>query len=196
VIRKAEILLGDLQFRHDLRPGHAAEQRMKRLAWLKINWSILDLQQHIRRKLAVKWLQVFVGSAGAVVTWLHIVDKSAPKYDAIVGRERGGEHVGAVSVRAVVGTWSRLTFAVGLDDETTEVGNQTVDFVSFLSPPKGHCRVKWISGLQPAEIHWCREARGQVNVQAIGAKDARDCCNFLKIVSREYLGIGVDIVES
>src|SRR5688500_20206159 len=43
-----------------------AEERMKRFAWLKVDWPILYLQQHVGRKLAVKRLQVFVSRSGAV----------------------------------------------------------------------------------------------------------------------------------
>src|ERR1700752_3507615 len=44
MIREPEILLRDLQLRHHLRLRHGAEERMKRLARLKVYWSIFDLQ--------------------------------------------------------------------------------------------------------------------------------------------------------
>src|SRR5215831_6057934 len=95
---------------------------------------------------------------------------------------------------AVVGAWSRLTFAIGFDDEATEVRNQGIDFVGLFFPPARDLCVKRVCSFQPAEFHWCGETRGQVNVQAISAKDGGDCGNFLKIVRREYLRVSVDVV--
>src|ERR1044072_7387432 len=43
VIREPEILLRDLQLRYYLRLRHRAEERMKRLTRLKVDWTILDL---------------------------------------------------------------------------------------------------------------------------------------------------------
>src|SRR5262252_7915831 len=102
---------------------------MEGFARLKINWSILDLQDHISGKLAVKWLQVFIGSAGAVIARLHVVDKCTPKDHAIMWCECSGEHVGAVCVRTVVGAWTGLSLTVSFDDEATKIGNEAVDFV-------------------------------------------------------------------
>src|SRR5689334_3674322 len=108
VIRKTEILLRDLQLRHHLRARHRAEERMKRLARLEVDWSILHLQQHVRRKLAVERLKVLVGSTGAVITLLFVVNKRAPHDDAVMWRNSGRKHVGAIGVRAIVRSWTRL----------------------------------------------------------------------------------------
>src|SRR5678815_5815545 len=41
VVREAQVLLRYLKLGHQLCPGHRAKQRMKRLAWLEIDRSIL-----------------------------------------------------------------------------------------------------------------------------------------------------------
>src|SRR6185436_12838345 len=133
-------LLRDLEFRNYLRLRQASEERMKRLARLEIYWTILDLQQHIPSELAVKRLQVFVSSARAVVTGLHVVNKRAPHDAAEVRFESGSEHVCAVSMRAVVRSWSRLSFAVCFNNETAEVRDQFVDLISLRFPPCNHGR--------------------------------------------------------
>src|SRR4051812_34716194 len=102
MIIKAEILLRDLQLRHDLRVRHRAEERMKRLARLKIYRAILHLEQNVRRKLSVEWLQVLVRRTSTVVAGLHVVDKRAPHNDPSMRSERCGEYICAVSMRAVV----------------------------------------------------------------------------------------------
>ena len=70
-----------------------------------------------------------------------VVDERAPHHDAAVRRQRVGQHVGAVGVRAAVVLRAGLAFAVGLDDEAAEVGNQPVDLVrlrlSTTAPPPG-----------------------------------------------------------
>src|SRR6185503_21070098 len=104
---------------------------MERLAWLEVYWTILDLQQHIPSKLAVKRLQVFVSSAGAVITGLHVINKRAPEYDAVMWFKSGSEHVCAVDVRAIVRPWSRLSLAVRFNDKAAEVRNQFVNFIGL-----------------------------------------------------------------
>src|SRR5437899_353916 len=100
---------------------------MEGLAWLKIDWPILDLQQNISRELAVKRLKIFIGSARAVVPRLHVINKRAPDYDSVIRGHRGSQHVRAIGMRALVGAWPGLAFAIGLDKKTAEVGNQLVD---------------------------------------------------------------------
>src|SRR5690349_7374412 len=111
---------------------------MKRLARLKVDWTILNLQQHIRSELTVKRFQVFIASAGAVVTGLHVVNKRAPEDDAVMWSEGCCEHVSAVSMRAVVGSWTRLAFAVRFFNEAAEIRNQFVDLISLRFPPAGN----------------------------------------------------------
>src|SRR5689334_5423199 len=144
MIREAEILLCDLQLGHHLGARHRAEKRMKRLTRLKINWSILHLEQHVGRKLPVEWLKVLVGRSGSVVAGLHVIDKRTPHHDPMMRRERSRQHIRAVSVSAIVRSWTRLSFAVCFYEKATEVWNQLVDLISLLLPPLDHCRIEWI----------------------------------------------------
>src|ERR1051326_1770593 len=153
VIREAEILLRDLQLGHHLRPWHHAEERMKRLPRLEVDWSILYLQQHIRRKLSVERLQIFVSRAAAVVTRLLVVDKRAPHDDSMMRRNGSREHVCAVGMRAIVSSWSRLAFAVCFDEKPAEVGNQLVDLIRLLLPPLNHGPVEWIGSWEMIQLH-------------------------------------------
>src|SRR5678815_1765292 len=102
---------------------------MKRLTWLEVDWTILHLQQDVRRKLSVERLEVFVSRAGAVITGLLVVNKRAPHDDPVMRRDRSREHVGAVGVRAIVSSWTRLALAVCLHDKAAEVRNRFVDLI-------------------------------------------------------------------
>src|SRR5690349_15900390 len=126
---------------------------MKGFAWLKVDWPILHLQQHVRRKLAVERLKIFVSGAGPVVTRLRVVNKRAPNHDAMMRRNGGSQHVCAVGVRAIVSSWSRLSFAVCLDEETSEIGNHFVDVVRLCFPPGDHRRIEWVSRRQLSQVH-------------------------------------------
>src|SRR6185436_15661965 len=114
----------DLEFRHYLRARHGAEEWMKRLARLEVYWSVLYLEQHVRRKLAVERLKIFERRSGPVITGRHVVDKRAPHYDALMRRDRRRQHVCAVRMSAIVGSWSRLAFAVCFHHEAAEIRNQ------------------------------------------------------------------------
>src|SRR3569832_1443478 len=148
MIREAQILLCDLHLRQHLGARHRAKERMKRLAWLKVYWSILHLEQHVGRKLPVKWLKVLVGRSGTVVTGLHVVHKRTPHHDPVMRRERSREHIRAVSVSAVVRSWTRLPFAVCFNEKSAEVRKELVYFIGLLLPPLDHCRIEWIGSRQ------------------------------------------------
>src|SRR5262245_46333512 len=105
---------------------------MERLARLKIDRPVLDLQQDVRRELAVEWLQVFISGAGAVIALLHVVNERAPDDDSAVRGEGGGQHIGAVNVVAVVSARAGLALAVCLDQEAAEVWNDAVNFIRLL----------------------------------------------------------------
>src|SRR4051794_16877269 len=126
MIIEAEILLSDLQLRHHLRARHRPEEWMKRLTRLKVYWSILHLEQHVGRKLPIEGLEIFVSRSGAVVTGFRVVNKRTPHHDPVMRSERGRQHIRAVSMSAIVRSWTRLPFAVCFDEEAAEVRNRLV----------------------------------------------------------------------
>src|ERR1044072_6598623 len=101
MIIETEILLRDLKLGHHLCPRHRAEERMKRVPWLKVYWSIPHLEQHVRSILPVEWLKVLVRRAGAVVPARDVVNIRSPDHDPSIRCERCGEHVCAIGVCAV-----------------------------------------------------------------------------------------------
>src|SRR6266404_2161683 len=135
MVGEAEIFLGDLELRHQLRFGHCSEKRMKRLAWLEVNRTILDLQENVSGKLPVEGLEIVVGRRCSIVVGLRVIDKSTPDYDTLMRSKSGGQHVGAVYMTAIVGARTRLAFAVSLNDEAAKVWDEMIDFISLFLPP-------------------------------------------------------------
>ena len=124
VVGLAEVLLRDLQLRHQRRLRHRAEQRMERLARLEVERAVLDLDEDVRAELSVERDELRVGALDAIGIDVRVVDEGAPHDDAAVGRERVGEDVGAVRMGAAVVLRPGLPFAVRLDDEAAEVGDE------------------------------------------------------------------------
>src|ERR1051325_7216472 len=184
MIREAEILLRDLKLGHHLRARHRSEQRMKRLAWLEVNWTILHLQQHVRRELTVERLQVLVSSASAVVAGLLVVNKRAPHDDAVMRRDRSREHVRAIGMRAMVRSWTRLALAVRLHEKAAEVRNHFVDLVGLPLPPRNDGRIERIGSRQVVQLDRRREARRQVNANAKRTKDIGNRRDLSEILRR------------
>ena len=87
-VAKPEVFLGDLEFHHQRRLRHGAEQRMERLARLKIDGAVLHLHQHVVGELAVERHELVVGLLGAIVGRFIRIDERAPDHDAAVRRQR------------------------------------------------------------------------------------------------------------
>ena len=90
----------------------------------------------------------------------------------------------------------RLTFAVGLDEEAAEIGDQPVDFVRLGLPPGAHLRVERVRGLEAAKLDRRREAGGEVDADAPGPERVRQRLHFRQPRRGEDVGSGVHIVEN
>ena len=195
MVREAEVLLRDLKLRHELCLRHRTEERVERLARLKVNGAVLDLQQNVRREPSVEGLQVVVAGRGPVVAGLRVVDEGAPHHDPVVRGERGCEHVRAVGVRAVVGARPRLAFAVGLNEKTAEVWDEVVNLVRLLLPPSDHFRVERVGGLKAAQLDGRGKARREVDAHAVRAKRVGDGRGLTQIFGAQALSAGVDVIK-
>ena len=129
-----EIFLCNLEFHHHLRLLHRGEQRTVWLAWLEVHGTVLDLNDHIISKLPVERHELQAGLVGTVGT-LGGIDEGTPHHNALVGLQDTSQHIGSVGVGAPEILRARLTLGVGLHEETTEVGNQFVDFIHLILPP-------------------------------------------------------------
>jgi hypothetical protein len=195
VRRLAEVLLCDLEFQHQRRARHRAKQRAERLARHEIERTVLHLHDHVASELAVERDELEIGAFDAIGVHGLVVHEGAPHDDAAVRRHRIGQHVRAVSVRPAVVLRTRLTFAVGLDEEAAEIRNEAVDLCRFVAPPACDTSVERIGRGEASQGLGRREIRGQVNANAVRPERARDGGRFLEIRPGERRRIGVDAVD-
>ena len=139
----SQVLLRNLQLGHYGRFFHSSEKWTKRFARLKVDWPVLRLDNNVVAEFAVERHKLFVSLLGSVFT-LGTVNKSSPHYNSAVRFYGVGKHVCAVGVRAPEVLRSRLTFAVRFNQESPEVGNHRINFLSFIFPPLNNFRIERI----------------------------------------------------
>ncbi len=177
--REAEILLGDLEFHHQRRFRHRAEQRMEGLARLEIQRAVLDLHQHIVCKLTIQRHEFGIGLLHAVFGFFGRIDEGAPHHDAFMRGKRGGQHVRAFGMAALIILWAGLAFGVRFHEEAAEIRHMGIYLVHLSLPPGLHLGVAWIGCVEPAQFHRRREARGQIDPDPIGPENICEGCDLL-----------------
>ena len=153
----AGVLLGDLHFHGLVGFGEAAEEGRNGLARLEVDGAFLGLDDDVGRELAIERMEDVVGGAGAVglgvaPVGVMVVDKGAVEDDSAVGRERGGKGVGGIRGGAAKAGRPGLAFAVGLDSEAGEVGNERIDLVDLGGPPVFDCGIERIESAEAADL--------------------------------------------
>ncbi len=183
----SEILLSDLKLHHLVGLGHCTEQWTVGLSRLKVDGAVLNLNNHIVVKLAVERLKLDVGLLCTVGIGRRIYE-SSPHHYASVGFQCAGHHVGSFGMSAIEVAWTRLTFGVGLDKETSEVGNQLVYFIGFGFPPCCNLGLQRVGGLQAAKLHGCGKIGRQIYFYTIGTEHIGNLGNLGKVLGAQYLG--------
>ena len=161
VLGLAEIFLRRLNFGEDRSLLERAEQRVKRLAGLKIERAVFDLQQYVGAELTVELGEFDVGALGAVGIDIFIVNKRAPDDVAAVRRDGVGQHVDAFGMIAAVIFRPGLAFGIRFDQEAAEVGNERVNFIGFGFPPGDDIFIERIGRGQIAETFGSGKVGGQ-----------------------------------
>ena len=85
-------------------------------------------------------------------------------------RQRLGQHVGAVGVRALVILRTGLALGIRLDQKAAEIGYRGIDLIDLGLPPGAHRGIQRIGGLQSAEFDGRAETRGEIHADAIGTQ--------------------------
>src|SRR5215472_14028316 len=148
----AGVFLCDLEFDRFVAAAQSGKQRRRRFAHLKINRSVLDLDDGVVIELAIKRMKIVVGGLGAVVFQIApvemvVIDEGAIENDASMRLQSASHHVGGVGVSAAIRRRAGTALRIGFDEESAQVGNVAVDFVYFLAPPIGNARIKRIEGV-------------------------------------------------
>ena len=123
------------------------------------------------------------------------IDEATPHDDALVGFECVGQHVGTVGMGTSEIARAGLSFAVGFHEETAEIGDELVDFLSFPLPPTGYRFVERVGSLGIAECHRSGKVDAEEGANAIRTQDVGNLFNEQQIVAGEHLGRCVHIVE-
>ena len=88
-----------------------------------------------------------------------------------------------------------LSFAVRLDQKTTEIRNQTVDFLSLLLPPPLYIRVQKVSRRQLSKGFRGSKVHRQISPYTIWAQHIGNNRYFTKHSSGKHLRFGIHIIE-
>ena len=196
----AGVLLRDLKLDHLVGLLEAAEDRRRRLAHLKVDRAVLDLQDRGVVEAAVERVQVVVGGARAIVlevapVHVVVVDETAVEDQAAVRGQRARDHVGGVGVVAAVRRGAEASLRVGLEHEAAEVRDCAVDPVDGLLPEGDDARVERIERGQAADALRAAEVDRDEEAHAPGAERVGDARELGQELGREHARVGVDVVD-
>src|SRR6185437_1909838 len=136
----AGIFLRDLELDRFAGLLHCPKQRRRRLAHLKINGPVFDLEYDIVFEFSVQRVKVIVGGSGAVGLGIApvdtmVVNKSAIHYHYVMQLQGARNYVGRVGGGTAVLRRAGAAFGIGFDDEPSKVGNLRINLIHCLLPP-------------------------------------------------------------
>ena len=185
----AGVLLRDLQLDGLAGMPKRGEERRDRFTHLKVDRTVLHLNDDVRLELAVEGTEVIVARAGAigfevVPVQMVVVDEAAIKNDAVMRLQGSRKHVGSLRRGASILRRAGAALGVGLDHEAAEVRNQPVDLIGLLLPPRRNPRIERVEGRQVADDFGTRKIDRQRHANAPGTQrvgDARQFAEHLRL---------------
>src|SRR5947208_7611329 len=148
----ARVFLRDLQL--DCFAGllHCAKQWGRWLPHLKINGSILDLQNDVVLELSIQRMKVVVCGfrtvrLGITPVEMMVVNKRPVHHHAVMRLQRARDHVGSIGSIAPVLRRSRSSLRICLDDKAGEIRDLLVNSINSLLPP---CSYLWVQRIERA----------------------------------------------
>src|SRR5450759_2406814 len=100
---------------------------MERFSWLKIYWSVFNLNNNILSELSIQWNKLIISLFSSVIWHIVIVNKCPPHYYSIMRCHSISEHICTIGMGTLIILRTRLTFRIGFDQESSEIGNITVN---------------------------------------------------------------------
>src|SRR5207245_1228129 len=178
---------------------HCAEQRRGWLAYLEVDWPVLNLDDDIVVELAVEGMEVVVGGASAVSfritpVQVMVVNEGAVEQDSGMRTKRSGNHVGSISGAAAILRRAGAAFGIRFDYESGEVGDPCIDCIDCLLPP---CADSWIKRIKRVELsHRQRTAEiyGDGQLHSPGTKRVCNSRELRNEICAEDTRVGVDVV--
>ena len=148
VTRLSEVLLGNLQLSHLLGLLDIIEDRCVWLTRLEVEWTVLGLQDDVIPEVSIEFNELRYSLFNAILTlMLGTIYKASPHDDTSERLYGISQCVGPVCMCTLIVEGTRLSFGIGLDEETTEVRNQLIDLLGLSLPPALDLFVQWVSGL-------------------------------------------------
>ena len=90
---------------------------------------------------------------------------------------------------------TRLSFAVGLDQESAKIRDELIDFLGFLLPPFHDALVQRVGSLCLFKRHWRGEVDTQVHLDIIWAQDVGNLLYLFQVFRRQHLGRSIHVVQ-
>ena len=198
--RLTGVFLRDLQLDGFVGFFEAAEEWRDRLARLKIDRAVFDLDDDVVVELAVERMKIVVGGARAIVfriapVEMMVVDEGAIEDEAAVRFESAGDDVGGVGGRAMIGRRAEAAFGIGFDDYAAEVGDFCVDLVEAIAPPFRDGGIERIECVEAADAHRAADIDGDRELYAPGAENVGDAHELRQKFGSENARVCVDIVD-
>ena len=133
---EAQVFLGDLHLQH-----HAASSAWRRTAdgrarAAENRWDRSSPAAERSPRIFRRAAGIHRRPACPICILVCRIHECAPHHDAAVRRQCGGEHIGAIGMRAAVILRTWLAFGIGLDEKAAEVRNVSVDLIHFIPPPE------------------------------------------------------------
>ena len=167
MLRLAEILLRDLEFHHLWSLLHVVEDGGVGFPGLEVERPVLALQHHVGAKQPVKFLKLRDCLLHTVFPFVTgTIDKRTPHHDAPIGSQGIGQHVGSVGMCATVVERTGLALGIGLHKETSEVGNEPVQFFGLVLPPLDDTFIERVGRLCGPQSLGRTEVDREVNLNA------------------------------
>src|SRR5579871_2945955 len=178
----------------------ATQQRRDRFARLKIDWTVLDLNNDVLFELSIERMEIIVGGFGAIVARvapieMMVVDEGAVKDDAVVRLQGASNDVGGVDRCPAIDGRAQLTLRVGFDREAAKIRDSRIKSFDLLAPPIGDARVEWIKGIEITARFRCAQIDRDRELNAPRAKGIRNANELRKVIVVEKTRIGIDVVD-
>ena len=194
MVRMSQVFLGNLHFGHHGCVLKLSEERAERFARLEVDRSVLYLDDHVVPELSVKRNELQTGLHGSVRS-LRIIDECAPHDDSSERLDCLCKHVRSVCMRASVVLRTGLAFGIRLDEETTEIRNERIDFLCLFFPPFGHILVQRVGCLETSDALRRCEIDRKEDLESVWTEDVCQCLDLLQIFRSQYHWVGIHVVE-
>ena len=145
----SQILLSNLQLSHLFGVFDVIEDRSVWFAWLEIQRTILRLQYDVVSELAIQWCKLAYSLLNTILTLVcSAIYKAAPHYDTTIRLNSIGQHIGTISMRALIVERTWLSLAVGLYQKSSKVRYLLIYLLGLSLPPCLNLWVQRVGSLQ------------------------------------------------